>query len=420
MRKFYYIFGFLFCFYQKAGAATLTYWVSTNPEEVAHAKILVKEWNQLHPESFVKMQPIPAGNSTEEVLLAAVVAKTTPDVCANINPSIVGKFVRADAFIPLDQFFDWQTTMHKRMDEKTLSMFMTKDKHYYQVPWKANPVMVAYNKDLFKSLNLSPPKTYSEFMKVAEVLTRDTDGDGKIDQWAMNPSIQVTWWQRLFDFLPLYIAASEGKTLLNGKIGIFDSPSGVAALEFFAQGFRKGYFPKARGGNNLFIEGKIGMTMVGPWIIKSFLRKMVKKFEFDFIPVPVPSQKIKDVYTYGDPKNISIFSTTKHPKKAWEFVKFLISKKADLLLLSMTYQIPIRKNLTEDADFKKILDENPLLLPFVKQVTYTAPLDDSPHLVQILDYLGQQYEAAAVYGVISPQKALKMAVARVDNIYKYW
>lgn len=70
-------------------AIELLYWPSSNTEEIKLAEILVSEWNELHPDIYVKMQPIPATQSSEEVLLSAIVSKTTPDICSNILPAIL-------------------------------------------------------------------------------------------------------------------------------------------------------------------------------------------------------------------------------------------------------------------------------------------------------------------------------------------
>lgn len=405
---------------QARETVTLTYWSSSNPEEVQLAAELVKEWNQTHPEIQVKTQPIPAGASSEEVLLAAVVAKTTPDLCSNILPAIMNRLVSAKAVIALDQFPDWKSYMTERMDQSILDMYRSKDGKYYQIPWKSNPVMLAYNADMFRDLGIKPPRTYAEFMEAARKLTRDTNGDGRKDTWAMNPSTLTIWWQRLFDFFPFYIGATSGKTLLKNDKVDFDRPESVKVLKFFAEGFKNGYFPNTGSAGDLFLDQKVGMSVVGPWAIKYYERAMTKKFRFDFAPLPVPDESIRQVYTYGDPKNIAVFSTARHPKEAWEFTKFLISRKADLRLLSLTNQIPIRKNLVKDSYFDVAFTAMPSLRYFADQASRIAPMDDSPHLVQILDFIGQQYEASAVYGVLQPEDAIKSAINTVERIYKYW
>ncbi|MCK5357640.1 MAG: extracellular solute-binding protein, partial [Elusimicrobiales bacterium] len=126
------------------------------------------------------------------------------------------------------------------------------------------------------------------------------------------------------------------------------------------------------------------------------------------------------IYTYGDPKNIVIFTTTKYPEESWEFIKFMISKKADLKLLEMTNQIPTRANVANDKYFDSFFKKNPLLRTVAKQADFVVPMDDSPHLVQILDIISNQFEAAAVYRVITPEKSLEQASKNVEDIYEYW
>ena len=55
-----------------------------------------------HPANTIHLQPIPEGQSSEEVILAAVVGKTTPDIYANMWQGNVEMFARAGVLIPLD------------------------------------------------------------------------------------------------------------------------------------------------------------------------------------------------------------------------------------------------------------------------------------------------------------------------------
>lgn len=50
----------------------LTYWSSPNPQEYKLAQELVTEWNSANPGIQVKVQALPAGQSSEEVLLSAM------------------------------------------------------------------------------------------------------------------------------------------------------------------------------------------------------------------------------------------------------------------------------------------------------------------------------------------------------------
>ncbi|HDZ11405.1 MAG TPA: extracellular solute-binding protein, partial [Bacteroidetes bacterium] len=88
----------------KNGIVHLTYWPSANEYEINLAVLEVAQWNAAHPKIQIKMQPIPSSQSSEEVLLAAIAGKTTPDICSNIWPGKMGQFTRAKAVVQLDTF----------------------------------------------------------------------------------------------------------------------------------------------------------------------------------------------------------------------------------------------------------------------------------------------------------------------------
>ncbi|HSF88551.1 MAG TPA: hypothetical protein VLA46_03985, partial [Saprospiraceae bacterium] len=81
---------------------TFVFWSSSNPEEIKFTEQYVDRWNQAHPELPFFFQPVPEGQSSEEVLLAAVVGKTTPDIYANMWQGDVEDFARSGVLVPLD------------------------------------------------------------------------------------------------------------------------------------------------------------------------------------------------------------------------------------------------------------------------------------------------------------------------------
>lgn len=72
----------------------------------------------------------------------------------------------------------------------------------YGLPWIAQPVVLYYNPKLFADAGVQTPTatwTWDDFKTAAAKLTKDTNGDGKPDQWgtAFNgwPPIQMFIWQ---------------------------------------------------------------------------------------------------------------------------------------------------------------------------------------------------------------------------------
>ncbi len=329
-----------------ARQAGLIYWPAANAQEIEMARLAAKEWNALHPHIPVTVQPIPESQSTEEVLLAAIVGKTTPDICSNIWPGVVGQFVRARALVALDSFSDFDSLAAARLPEGQREAYQHDDGHVYQMPWKTNPIMMEYNVNRLKQAGFDrPPATYSEFIRMGQTLTRDLNGDGQVDQWMMYVDINVKWWLRYFDFYTFYLAASGGQTLIKNRQVVFDNEAAVKVFRFFRQCFEKGIFPTATFQGDTFLAGQVATHITGPWNIAHVDKFKPAGFEFDYAPVPLPDGETGPVVTYGDPKNIAIFATCKNTAAAWEFVKFLVSRQQDLGLLRIASQLPIRRNL---------------------------------------------------------------------------
>jgi len=398
----------------------LTYWPAPNIQEIQLADTIVKTWNRDHPSVHVRMQPIPVSQSTEEVLLAAIAGKTTPDVCSNIWPGALHDYTESGGLIPLDSFSDFDSVVSSRVPAELLKTFRSSDGHYFQFPWKTNPVMMFYNKRLFHEAGVeSPPRTYSEFLLDGQRVTRDTNGDGQTDVWMGERDIRPIWWQRLFDFYPFYIAASGGKTLFtDGKITYGDEPA-VSVFGFFQKCYGEHYFPRTffQGGDPFLLEKK-ATHFAGPWEVAT-IQKYAPGLDFGVAPLPVPDSFRGPVYTTGDFKNISIFSTTTHPREAWEFVKYLVTAEHDLLMLEICNQIPVRGDLQTNPLFAPYFRVNPLMISFAQQAPFTRGMDAVPDLKEIFDAISQEYELCAVYGTKTPAEAVRDAVARTSSIVEW-
>ncbi len=326
------------------GIVRLVYWSSQNPQERELARVLTERWNAENPGVQVTLQPLPAGQSSEEVLLAAIVAGTTPDVCSNIWPGILSDFIRAGGVVALDTLPGFEAFLNARVPAELHDRFRSDDGHFYQIPWKTNPIMMLYNRGMLRAAGvMRPPRTYGEFLQAAARVTADTDGDGQIDRWMGARDIRPIWWQRYFDFYPLYIAASGGETLFDSGEVAIEKAAADDVFGFFQQLYAHNYFPRSTLQGNAFAAGRIATEFTGPWTAAWLDENAPPGLDYDYAPVPVPDDHSGPVVTYGDYKNIAIFSTTRHPREAWAFAQYLVSPEADRMLVEQTNQIPLRR-----------------------------------------------------------------------------
>lgn len=398
---------------------TLTYWPAANPIEVRLAENLVTKWNAENPDVQVRVQPLPAGRSSEEVLLAAIVAKSTPDVSSNVSSALLARLVRAKGVVRLDDRTATAARLAERASPAMLASLRLGDGGIYAFPWKTNPEMLMYNVDLFKAAGISPPQTHSELLTAFRRLTRDTNGDGRLDRWGMWAPVKTTWFERFFDFYPLYLASSGGKTLVDhGKI-VFDNDAAVAALGVLRQGFADGTLPRSNFalGRDPFADGTVAMKIIGPWFVREMDEMKVTGLHYDVTPMPVADGvDPRNRFAFADMRSIAIFSTTRHPDAAARFVAFLTSPDADRMLIEVASQLPYRRGLAADPRFTRSLARWPTLSKYAAYVERTRDIDIDPDVVEIFDLLSEAYEESAVYGTVPVRKALDKAAAEARKV----
>ncbi|MEO7501009.1 MAG: sugar ABC transporter substrate-binding protein, partial [Gemmatimonadaceae bacterium] len=398
---------------------TLTYWPAANPSETRLAIALSSQWNKENPGVQIRVQPLPAGRSTEEVLLAAIVARATPDVSSNVSSALLSRLVRAGGVVRLDNRVATSARLNERTSPAMLSSLRLPDGGIYAFPWKTNPEMLMYNVDLFRAAGVGPPHTHSEMLNVMRRLTRDTNGDGRLDRWAFWATLKTTWFERFYDFYPLYLASSGGKTLVTGGKIVFENQAAVASLELLRRGFDEGVLPRSNFalGRDPFADGTVAMKIIGPWFLKELEEIKIPGLTYDVTPVPgADGTNPRDSYAFADLRSIAIFSTTRHPEEAARFVAYLTSPAADQMLIELASQLPYRRSLSGDPRFSAALKRWPKLATYATHVERTRDVDLDPDIVEIFDLISEAYEEGAIYGKSPVRQALARAATEARKI----
>ncbi|MEO6132668.1 MAG: extracellular solute-binding protein, partial [Saprospiraceae bacterium] len=139
----------LSCHHHKKDQNGLVYWSSSNPEEIKFALKYIDIWNRDHAGTPIEFQPVPEGQSSEEVILAAVVGKTTPDIYSNMWQGDVEDFARAGVLVALDTLDGFLDFLYQRCDSFVVQEITSTNGHIYQIPWKVNPIMMMFNPAMF-------------------------------------------------------------------------------------------------------------------------------------------------------------------------------------------------------------------------------------------------------------------------------
>ncbi len=401
-----------------ASSVTLLFWESTNAQEKAFTDPVVAAWNRSHPAIQIKIQDIPAGNSTEEVFASAIAAHKTPDITNNLLPAVVPQYASEGGLYQMDRLPDFVSYMTARMPTGSLQQFKSTDGHYYQVPWKANPVMLIYRSDLLKKAGYASfPRTYSTFLAMLKAVKSKTGVN------PLFPTIDQTWYQRFFDFYPFYLAQSNGTPLLDSSAtkSIFQDHGAAQVMSLWRQIFAQNLAPKSSTTEEKWAVGHQAINIAGPWGPNGEVyQHNAGKLPWNVASIPVPDSMRNAAaypYTYSDPKNITVFASSKYPQQAWEFIKYYINSANDKTFLDKTWEFPYRKELVDNPlRYSTLFTQFPQLVQFAKQLPYTRGLDNSPKFTQVFDAISQAWGSAVVSGSKSPAAAVQSAANTINGI----
>lgn len=387
----------------------ITVWLSNNKEELAWGTAMVEAWNSQHADQKVTAQEIPAGKSSEEVIGAAITAGNAPCLIFNTAPAAVPQFQKQGGLVALDDFEGAKGYIEQRTGS-VAEQYKSPDGKYYQMPWKANPVMIVYNKTVMQKAGVdaeNPPLgTYAEFLDTA----RKIKSSGAA-QAAIYPSPASQFFQSWFDFYPLFVAESGGKQLVQDGKAQFNSAEGQRVADFWKTLYAEGLAPKEQYNGDAFGEGKAAMAIVGPWAIPVY----GDKIKWGLKPVPTSVGKpAAETKTFSDAKNVAMYSSCKNRGTAWEVLKFATSQEQDGALLKATGQMPLRTDLT--ATYPDFFTQKPAYRVFADQAGRTVEVPNVPNSITIWQTFRDAYSESVIFGKRPVADAFGDAAQKVDEL----
>ncbi|TDU88423.1 carbohydrate ABC transporter substrate-binding protein (CUT1 family) [Kribbella voronezhensis] len=387
----------------------ITVWYSNNAEEVAWAKQMVASWNSAHADQKVTGQEIPTGKSSEEVIGAAITAGNAPCLIFNTSPASVSQFQKQGGLVALDSFSDGKSYIEERSG-KVAQQYKSTDGKYYQLPWKANPVMIFYNKKAFAKAGIDtakpPLSTYDEFLATSKKVV--AAGGAK---FAIYPAPSNEFFQSWFDFYPLFAAETGGKQLIADGKSQFASEEGKKVAAFWRTLYADKLASQEKYNGDSFVDGKAAMAIVGPWAIATYKGKV----EWGAVPVPTSAGKpAAETYTFSDAKNVAMYSACKNRGTAWDVLKFATSKEQDGKFLQATGQMPLRDGVS--TAYPEYFAKNPDYKGFADQAARTVEVPNVPNSITIWQTFRDAWSKSVIFGQQDPGAALDGAVQKVDQL----
>jgi multiple sugar transport system substrate-binding protein len=290
----------------------------------------------------------------------------------------------------------------------------------YAMPGDYMTMVLFYNTEMFKAAGLDPnrpPKTADEFLDYAKKLTRDTDGDGKVDQWgfgtvgAKSPGFPLRFGPWLWSFGADYLTPDMKRSALN-------TPEAREAFSFFVELYTKHKVvpPGLTAMNPQEVRTQLAQKKVAMILGSGWTPPIVNKINPDLnafevlkaAPAPMKRKQATAIWL----SSWVMSPNTKHPNEAWELMKFITSKEIELKWFMDNRVTSSRKDVSGVAP--EILDDK-FASVLASQLPYGKVEPQIKQWPEIMDTFTTSLQESIV-GMKTPELALGEAHERISAI----
>lgn len=290
----------------------------------------------------------------------------------------------------------------------------------HAMPGDYMTMVLFYNTEMFKAAGLDPnkpPKTWDGFLEYAKKLTRDTDGDGKVDQWgfgtvgAKSPGFSLRFGPFIWSFGGDYLTADMKRSAL-------DSPEAKEAFTFFVELYTKHKVvpPGLTAMNPQEVRTQLAQKKVAMILGSGWTPPIVNKINPDLnafqvlkaAPAPMKRKQATAIWL----SSWVMSPNTKNPKEAWELLKFITSKEMELKWFVDNRVTSARQDVSGVAP--EILKDK-FASVLASQLPYGKVEPQIKEWPEIMDTFTTSLQEAIV-GMKTPEKALSEAHERINAI----
>lgn len=253
----------------------ILHWIDGPSEETPEGALILEKWKEAEEKYNVKIvwEKVPWGESIKMITNAALSGESVADIVP-LDLYFAIPAVNQGLLMPVDEFFNfddpkWPVGMKKHG--------MINGKMYGFTTSISNASGIYYNKTLFEREGLPDPHdliaqdkwNWETFLDIAKKATKDTDGDGVIDQYGIT---------NIATNLARILVYSNGAELITQKDGKYvfnyDDPKVLEALQFFHDLFhvhkvvapnKHESFDDYNDSQTLFNSGKAAMVTGEVW-----------------------------------------------------------------------------------------------------------------------------------------------------------
>lgn len=359
----------------------LALWTKEDGDSLKEIERLAKDFSATHPDITIQVTNYGVEDLRQNFQSAAF-AGSGPDLLWTVNDH-AGPFATMNIIKPASDIYP--ASYFSKFVKPGLDAVQMDGKTWGVPISVGNHLMLLYNKKLIKT----PPATTDELIKVAKSLTKDTNKDGKPDQYGFVYNLNEPFW------LAPWLGGFGGWPL-DGRKATLDSKAMVEALEFLHDlKFVHKVVPSEadyNGADALFKEGKAAMLINGDWSLAGYQTPDVKK-NVDLGVARIP--KVSATGKWPSPMTSGVFFMFpsylegERLEAVKEFVDYIVSPKIQLSFVQKFKRLPSVKSVLDDP----IVAKDPILKGSSDQMVVGRPMPTVPEMRAAWDAMRPNLEA---------------------------
>lgn len=227
---------------------------------------------------------------------------------------------------------------------------------FYSMPFLNDAFALYWNKDIFREAGLNPerpPRDLRELEHMALRLTRKRPDGTLVRMGFEMPDIVipiVLFGGKFYDPRTHKILADHPRNIeaLKWFVHMIKVQGGPIRVDSFVSGFGEYSSP-----NHQFFVGKVAMMFSGQWW-PSYVEKFAPHVDFGVAPLPYPPQypELKGT-TYIGGNFFCIPTDSRHPKEAWQFLRWTQTRRAQILFSSVMHGVPNMRPFLDSPELVK-------------------------------------------------------------------
>ncbi len=380
---------------------TITFWhnYDQGAGQIATLENLIKEFEAENPDIMVEHLYLEWSALKDNVVSGAATG-TLPDVLRG-DIAFVPQFQNLNVLTNMSELEDYSDVASKILEAPNSTAKMGDD--FYGVAANTNTKIYFYNKGIFREKGLEAPEKLEDVWQLA----RDVSGDevvGMVEPWTGIWNVGPYIWSNGGEVLALDYSTAKG--YINSDICV-DTISLLKELYEEKALAGPSMDPGAIGDTDGWASGVYASQVDGPWRANALNDAGV-----EYGAMPLPEGSAGSISVLGG-EDFMMFKSSDdaHKEASWKFIKFMVSKKAQVEMAKVG-QMPVNIEALNDPSVKEAMP----LIDVFKVALETAKSRPVTPLWSEMEGIIATKVAEAITGVKDVKVALDEAAEEIDTL----